>query len=178
MATLIREEGDYTYWDDGAQRYASGNAQGKAPGSLAKRHPQASMPWATNGEGLRKAKDDSANGKIAQRMNKETRRNVSKLALQEALLLHPDSAKEQDGLRLLWEARVEQAGDSEGGSAAVRSHKMIEDTWSGTTQDKQVQTNTQVNITLSPGVGTDLSRFAQLPHIIEGVVIEESEDEE
>ena len=78
---------------------------------------------------------------------------------------------------MLWEARIEQAGDSEGGSAAVRSHKMIEDTWSGAKQDAKQQTNTQVNITLSPGVGSDLSRFQELPQVIEAQVIE-SDDED
>ena len=122
------------------------------------------------------AKENNARSLAVRRMNKEERRNVSNLALQEALLLHPDSAKEQDGLRMLWEARVEQASDSEGGSAAVRSHKMIEDTWSGSKDQDRQQTNKQINITLTPGTGSDLARFRQ-QDIIEGEVIEDEDEE-
>ena len=38
MANLVRQEGDFTYWDDGAVRYAKGNSLGKSPGSLAERN--------------------------------------------------------------------------------------------------------------------------------------------
>jgi hypothetical protein len=38
MAKLIKQEGDFTYWDDGAKRYAKGNSLGKTPGALAERN--------------------------------------------------------------------------------------------------------------------------------------------
>ena len=38
MANLVKQEGDFTYWDDGAVRYAKGNSLGKTPGSLAERN--------------------------------------------------------------------------------------------------------------------------------------------
>lgn len=35
MAELLKEEGDFTYWDDGSVRYAKGNSLGKQPGAKA-----------------------------------------------------------------------------------------------------------------------------------------------
>jgi len=51
MAELVRQEGDHTYWSDGAVRWAHGNSKGKQPGSLARRHPKAAAPIATAAQG-------------------------------------------------------------------------------------------------------------------------------
>ena len=128
MAQLVKIEGDYSYWDDGSVRWAADNSLGKQKGALAKRHPLAAPSWGQAGAGLRKAKAD---GRKGQRVSTEVRRQASLDALAEALKLHPDSKTVQDGLRMLWAARVEQAGSPDARGAGVKAHEMIERVWSG-----------------------------------------------
>ncbi len=56
---------------------------------------------------------------------------------------------------------------------------MIEESWLGSTkQDKHI-TATQINITLSPGTGSDMSNFAQsIPIEAEVKEIDEDDDDE
>ena len=161
MATLEREEGDYTYWSDGAQRYAKGNSLGKAPGSLAKRHPKSDAFTPAT------AKIHGANGHIAKRVKREERRLVSLAALNEALVIHPDSDTTQEGLANLWAARIEQASGHDG--PAVNAHEMIERVWSGERDKSQPTVATQVNITISPGVEVEQRHMMrQLMDVVEG----------
>ena len=171
MATKIREEGDYTFWDDGAQRYSKGNSLGKAPGSLAKRHPKAATTF--DKLTVSKRRDIASSGGTAKY---EARRIAVSDAYAFALRdSHPDIRSEEKGLRELAKANYTQANQDDG-SAAVRARAQFIEQYAGKPKDDRVVSATQVNITLSPGVGTDLSRFAQLPHVID--ITEEEEDDD
>ena len=171
MAHKIREEGDYTYWSDGAQRYAKGNSLDKAPGSLAKRHPKAvSFDKLT----VSKRKAIASNGgKATWDKRREKVADAYAYALRSS---HPDIGTEQAGLREIAEASFVQATDDSSAAAVKARAQFLEQYTGGKREDKQV-TATQINITVSPGAGSDLSRFAQLiPEVIEGEVIEDEKD--
>ena len=106
MAQLVKVEGDYSYWDDGSVRYAEGNSLGKQRGGLAKRHPKATTPEQRVAIGLGRRRQKVAPDRLS---DAEHRRQVSLDALGQALRTHPDAITEEDGLRMLWAARVEQA---------------------------------------------------------------------
>ena len=169
MAHKIREEGDYTYWSDGAQRYAKGNSLGKQAGGLAKRHPKAatSFDQLTVSEG-------KAMGKLGGKAKWEAKRTAISDAHAYALRSsHPDARTEEQGLRLLAEAEFTQGNEGEGASAVKARAQFYEQYTGGKREDKTIAA-TQINITVSPGAGNDLSRFAQLiPDVIEGEIIEE-----
>ena len=169
MAHKIREEGDYTYWSDGAQRYAKGNSQGKQAGGLAKRHPKAGIYF--DKLAPHKLADITKQGRDAQ---DRTRRAKVRDAYAHALRSsHPDIGTETAGLHEIAEAAFVQATD-DSSAAAVKARAQFIDMYAGTPkQDKHVVA-TQINITLSPGTGNDMSRFAQsIPITVEGEVVEE-----
>jgi hypothetical protein len=172
MAKKLRTEGDYTFWSDGSQRYARGNSQGKQVGALAKRPPYAAKAWKQQGKA---AKEANEQGQIVRALKREERRKISLSALGEALVLHPDSHKQQDGLRMLWEARIEQASGADG--PAVKAHEMVEEVWSGkqaTPPAVQQAGDTKILISISPGVEADQRRLtaALMDEVIEGEVVE------
>jgi len=121
MATLEREEGDYTYWSDGAVRYAGDNSQGKQKGSLAKRPPYAAeridkLP-------PRKQRQVRSNGgKASWEKRRLAIAESYAVALRE---IHPDYQTEEDGLLDLARAAIEQGTDSEGGGPPphTRTHR-------------------------------------------------------
>jgi hypothetical protein len=175
MAKKLRTEGDYTFWSDGSQRYAKGNSQGKQAGTYHTRPPQAARQWDTQGEGLAKAKADNEQAQLSTAIKREERRKLSLNALGEALVLHPASHKQQDGLRMLWEARIEQASGADG--PAVKAHEMVEEVWSGkqaTPPAVQQAGDTKILISISPGVEADQRRLtaALMDEVIEGEVVE------
>lgn len=89
MANKVREEGDYTYWDDGAVRYARGNSLGKTPGALAKRPPYAAkllhLQDKTNGKG-KHGLTVSQRGVLAKRANATRTRELAKAAAEAGML--------------------------------------------------------------------------------------------
>ena len=156
MANKVREEGDFTYWDDGAQRYAKGNSLGKAPGSLAKRHPKAAVP--IQDLSVSKRRELSVKGGNA---TAAKRRNWVSEAYASALLTHPDSNKEIDGLRMLAEAAFLQANDAEGGGAAVRARDQFIREYTGGQQPATVDAR-QVHITVTGEAASEMGRVTRL----------------
>lgn len=158
MATLEREEGDYTYWSDGAQRYAKGNSLGKAPGSLAKRHPKSGKPF----NQLRPSKlkvIQSNGGKANYARKKLLVAEAYASALRET---HPDSLTEEEGLQMLAEATFIQGNNPEGGGAAVKAREQFIQEYTGGKQASTVVDARQIHITVSPDVAGRLGSLAEL----------------
>ena len=174
MATLEREEGDYTYWSDGAQRYAKGNGLGKAPGSLAKRHPKASTQFDKLTVSKRR-EISSLGGKAKYSQHKE---RVA-TAFAQSLLTHPDSKTEEDGLLMLAEAAFIQANDAEGGGAAVKAREHFIQEYTGGKQAATVVDARQIHITVSPEVKGRLGSMLELlsADVVDAEVREVEDDE-
>ena len=159
MATLERQEGDYTYWSDGATRYAKGNSLGKAPGSLAKRHPKSApaldkLPVST----LRKLQSNG--GKASYKRKRDLIAEAHAVVLRE---MHPDYQTEEEGLRTLAEAAFIQASDENGGGPAVKARAQFFDEYAQRKQeDVKQQQLQQINITISPGVEAGQQRLTQV----------------
>ena len=167
MATLLRQEGDYTYWSDGAQRYAKGNTQGKQAGGLARRHPKASLPFDQRPKHERKH--------IA-KLGADARHKARRVAVSDAHAYvlrstHPDARTEEQGLRMLAEAEFTQGNEAEGGSA-VRARAQFYEQYTGGKRDDRVIDARQVHITISPGVEQDQKR---LVHNLLGDTIDEED---
>ena len=175
MATLEREEGDYTYWSDGATRYAGGNSQGKQKGSLAKRPPYA----ATRLDKLppRKLKEiQSSGGKANYARKKVLVAEAYALALKES---HPDSVTEEEGMLMIAEAEFIQATDGEGGGPAVKAREHFIQEYTGGKQQPTVDARQQhVHLTISPGPAAEQKRLmADLMEVVEGETRELDDDE-
>ena len=168
MATLEREEGDYTYWSDGAQRYAKDNSLGKAPGSLAKRHPKSGKPF--NKLPLSKRQAISSNGGKANWAKKKERvASAYAAALRET---HPDYQTEEEGLLELASAAFIQGSDDSGGGPAVQARAQFIQEYTGGRQDTQAtEEHKHLHITISPGVEVEQrDMMKQLMDVVEGEV--------
>ena len=165
MATLEREEGDYTYWSDGAQRYAKGNSLGKAPGSLAKRHPKAATSF--DKLPLSKVKAMASNGgrgKYAAR-----RRAITEAHAYALSSTHPDLHTEQDGLRELAESSFLQAKGEQGGPAVKAREQFFQEYTGGRQETQATEEHKHLHITISPGVEVEQrDMMKQLMDVVEG----------
>lgn len=74
MANLLKREGDFTYWDDGAVRYAKGNSLGKTPGSLAERNKE----YLSKAHQALAAQVSKRHPKLAEALSKSTNGNNGK----------------------------------------------------------------------------------------------------
>lgn len=166
MATLEREEGDYTYWSDGSQRYAKGNSLGKAPGSLAKRHPKSGKAFDKLSPSKRRI-ISSNGGKANWARKKQQVAEAYAAALRET---HPDYISEEEGLQEIAEAEFIQATDSEGGGPAVRAREHFIQEYTGGKQDSQAtEEHKHLHITISQGVEVEQRHMmAQLMDVVEG----------
>ncbi len=152
--------------------YAPGNSLGKKQLSAAELPPWFKRAGAAT---VIKSSRRSLEMHEAKALKREDRRKLSLNALGEALVLHPDSNKQQDGLRMLWEARIEQASGADG--PAVKAHEMVEEVWSGkqaTPPAMQQAGDTKILISISPGVEADQRRLtaALLDEVIDGEAVE------
>ena len=175
---LLREDKDYRYFvtDEGDEyrRYNVGNSLGKAPHSLADKHPKAEKALKAkirgNGNSQPLAPHEWGAAMQAFKGESQAKREAKvKAAVTEALMSHPDTVTDYDGLVIMSKAQFELASDSEAGSHSTKAADWLLTRGGYVKEKRSIGTAIQVNVTMDENAAL---RLAELGYPLGQDVIE------
>lgn len=171
MAKLVREEGDHTYWSDGAVRWAYGNSMGKQPGSLAKRHPKAAAPIATAAQGR-------ALGRKGNEIKAETWRSAAQDGMVKALEETgkiPQGSGPAEAFGAIVSSQTGMATDPELGRAATGAARFVAESVGAMSRGGDQVQALVVNVQI--GEGVQAKYLEDEGDVVDGTFTEPAESE-